>query len=198
MKILRTVYCWKNNGICTEMVQKPAVLALPLPTELIARWQNKREAFRFVEELDILLEAGKYQQEDTVAKAFEECEIDPTCSFEPKSQSKKRKRGRPKKRRVSVYDVTESESSVEEDDGNKDKRPGRLRKPPSKDFQKSLKKAITQKNKLKVEKIVENGNRFDVVIKASPLFLEKVVIVINGILILGQSVAHHLVTACTF
>ena len=128
MKILRTVYCWKNNGICTEIVQKPAVvLALPLPTELIARWQNEREALQFVEELDIL-ESGKYQQEDTVAKAFEECEIDPTCSSEPKSQSKKRKRGRPKKHRISVYDVTESESSVEEGDGNKDKWPGRLRK----------------------------------------------------------------------
>ena len=70
------------------------------------------------------------------------------------------------KRHVSVYDDTESESSVEEDDCDKDKRPGRLRERPSKDFQKSLQRAITQSNKLKVEKLAENGNRYDVVIKS--------------------------------
>ena len=50
--------------------------------------KQKGEAVRSVEELDIL-DSGKYHEEDRIAKAFEECEIDPTCSFEPKSQSKK-------------------------------------------------------------------------------------------------------------
>ena len=81
------------------------------------------------------MDSGKYHEKDRIAKAFEECEIDSKGSFEPKSQSKKRKRGRPKKRHVSVQDDTESESSVEEDDCNKDKRPERLRKRPSKDVQ---------------------------------------------------------------
>ena len=111
------------------------------------------------------MDSGKYHEEDRIAKAFEECEIDPKCSFEPKSQSKKRKRGRPKKRYVSVYDDNESESSVEKDDCDKDKRPGRLRKP-NKDFHKSLQRAIKQSNKQNVEKLVENGNRYDVVIKS--------------------------------
>ena len=77
--------------------------------------KQKREAVRLVEELDIL-DSEKYHEKDRIAKAFKECEIDPT------------------KRHVSVYDDTESESSVEEDDCNKDKRPERLRKRPSKDF----------------------------------------------------------------
>ena len=130
--------------------------------------KQKREATRLVEELDIL-DTGKYLEQDAIAKAFQEYQIDPTCSFEPKlkSHSKKRKRGRPKKRHVSVYDVTESESSDQEErNDDQDKRPGRLRKKPSKNFQKSLQKAITQKNKLKVVKLVENGNCYEVVIKS--------------------------------
>ena len=59
-------------------------------TELIVRWLIKREAFRFLEELDIL-ESGKSQQEDTVAKTFEECEIDPTSSFKPNLSPKSEK-----------------------------------------------------------------------------------------------------------
>ena len=51
---------------------------------------KQREAFRFVEELNIL-ESGKYQQEDTVAKAFEECEIDPTCAVLNQNLSPKSK-----------------------------------------------------------------------------------------------------------
>ena len=72
MKILRTVYCWKNNGNKTEQVQKPVLLDLPLPTELHAREiaKQKREAVRLVDELDIL-DSGKYYEEDRIAKAFE-------------------------------------------------------------------------------------------------------------------------------
>ena len=68
---------------------------------------EKRDAVRLVEELDIL-DSGKYHEEDRIAKVFEECEIDPTCSFEPKSQSKKRKRGRPKKRLVYMMTLNQS------------------------------------------------------------------------------------------
>ena len=47
--------------------------------------KQKREAVRLVEELHIL-DSGKYHEEDMIVKAFRECEIDPTCSFEPESE----------------------------------------------------------------------------------------------------------------
>ena len=128
--------------------------------------KQKREAIRLVEGLDIL-DTGRFPEQDAVAKAFQKCQIDPISSFEPKSKADhKKRRGRPKKCRISVYDFSEPETSEEERDQDQDKRPGRLRKKSSKNFRKSLEKATTQRNKIKVEKVVENGNHYDVVIKS--------------------------------
>ena len=44
MKILRAVYCWKNNGNNTEKVQKPVDLASNRTAREIAK--QKREAVR--------------------------------------------------------------------------------------------------------------------------------------------------------
>ena len=130
--------------------------------------KQRKEAARLVEEINILDTAGKHQEQDAVETAYQECQIDPTCSFEPRtnSGSRKSKRGRPRKHRVSVYDYSDTESDDEEQVGGKDKRPGRLRKKPSKAFQKSLEKATAQKNKLKVESVREKGNSFEVIIRS--------------------------------
>ncbi|CAB4032246.1 Hypothetical predicted protein [Paramuricea clavata] len=116
--------------------------------------KQKKEAVLMVNELD-LLDTANSQRPDTVERVFEEFQVDPECSFEPKAGSKKRQRGRPKKPSVSVYDESDVSSNDERRDAS-DKRPDWIRKRPSKDFVKSLEKTIKQR-RTKVESLQKIG-----------------------------------------
>ena len=109
--------------------------------------KQKREAVRMVEEME-LLDSGNCFGTEAIEKAFQDCEIDPTCSFEPPKRGKS-KVGRPPKKHVSVYDTDCDSSSSEESDNYKvnEKRASRTRKKPNKKFEKSLEKAVQHHKK---------------------------------------------------
>ena len=122
------------------------------------------------EEID-LLDGDSGVSADAVQKAFKDCQIDPTCSFEPPKTKSRKRVGGQKKHYVSVYDETDSElSSIKSTQGKitKEKRDARTRKKPSKNFTKSLQKAIRHGKRIKAQKILDEdeNSSFSVTIKS--------------------------------
>ena len=138
--------------------------------------KQKREAVRMAEDLTLLTSDNEVGA-DAVEVAFREFEIDSSASFEPRKKtsqvnSSRKKRGRPKKKHVSVYDETESEVSSAGEEVSKekyiakDKRETRTRVRPSKKFEKSLEKAKSKN--IKGQSITHDSAKksFTVVIKS--------------------------------
>jgi len=117
-----------------------------------ARSKQKNAAARLCKEMDEFVGWNDY-------------ESDENCRHRPPSEKEVHKRGRPLKKRVSVY--ADSGSSESESENTKDRRPTRTRKIRSKNFEESLQRALHAGVSFKIVEVKQDNNEASFIVKSS-------------------------------